>query len=266
MNITQLQETLNTIFTEKKKRIIFWYDGEKEFDETISSIQLDGVRTVRLDEVSSIALKIEIECEDPHQQYLLYSPAHEPAPEDDWLLDTRLYSYTFHADKASVILKELNLDNQSIRPYLKARSAFFNCKDRFRRLKKWVKPDDREDDIDLKMLCVLTRSDQPDLFAVLMKLFESCCDAGAFDDSMPSKSWSNIKKLGLAASFWQFAAQTFGYIEKEPKLNDFLLRIFVTDFSNQIQNDLPASLEHFLIQSPSKPGRQTSPAVSMYLR
>jgi len=252
MDIKQIHESLTNIYQEQNKRVVFWFDGEKEFDEAIASIQLDGVKIVRLDEISSIALKIEIECENPNQQYLLYSPTHEPSPEEDWLFDIRLYSYTFHADKASMVLKELNLDNQSIRPYLKERNTFFNNKDRFNRLKKWVKPDDKEDDIDLKMLSVLTRSDQPDLFSILMKLFESYCDDNTFDDSITSRYWTDIDKLGLAASFWKFIAQTFGYIsEKEPSLNDFLLKIFVTDFSNQLKNDLPPALEHFFIKSPS---------------
>jgi len=252
MNIDQIKETLTQIFQDKKKRIVFWYDGEKEFEEILPSIGLDNVQIVHLDEISSLSLKIEIECGDPANRYVLYAPYHEPAPEDDWLLDIRLYSHTFHADKASIILKELNLDNLSIRPYLKERSTFFNNKERFNRLKKWVKPDDREDDIDLKMLSVITRSDQPDLFSILMKLFESCCNDNTFDDSIPSKYWADIEKLGLSAQFWKFVAQTFGYInEKEPNLNDFLLRIFVTDFANQLKRDLPSSLTHFLIQSPS---------------
>ncbi|MDM8516198.1 BREX-1 system phosphatase PglZ type A [Desulfobacterales bacterium HSG16] len=252
MNISKIENTIKTIFAEKKKRIIFWYDGEKEFEDIVSEIKLDDVKIVRLDETSLLELKIEIECSDLNIRYLLYSPTHEPPPEDDWLFDIRLYSYTFHADKASIVLKELALDNQSIRPYLKQRNKFFNNKDRFNKLKKWVKPDDREDDIDLKMLSVVTRSDQPDLFTILMKVFESCCDENTFNDDISSKYWSDIEKLDLAPSFWKFAAQTFGCIsEKEPGLNDFLLRIFVTDFSNQLKAKIPSSLAHFVIQDTS---------------
>ena len=252
MNISEIQNSVRTIFAEKKKRIIFWYDGENEFEDTLSEIMLDDVRIVRLDKISHLALKIEIECDNPHQQYLLYSPTHEPPPEDDWLSDIRLYSYVFHADKASMILKELNLDHQSMRSYLKERYKFFNNKDRFHRLKKWVRPDDREDDIDLKMLSVITRSDHPELFSILMKIFESCCDGNPSDAEKSSKYWADIEKLDLASSFWKFVTQTFGYVsEKEPNLNDFLLRIFVTDFSNQLRAETPPSLTHFVIQSPS---------------
>ncbi len=42
MNITQIRDTLNSIFNEKKKRIIFWYDGEKEFEEILPELALEN--------------------------------------------------------------------------------------------------------------------------------------------------------------------------------------------------------------------------------
>jgi hypothetical protein len=65
----------------------------------------------------------------------LYGPFHEPPPEEDWLYDIRLYSRTFHASKASIVLNDLGLTHQSIRPHLKRRLAFFNSRDRMNRLK-----------------------------------------------------------------------------------------------------------------------------------
>ena len=161
MDIKQISDTLIKIFQEKKKRIVFWYDAEKEFEDMLSSIQLDDVTILRLDEHGALELKIKLEAEDTQGKYILYAPYAEPAPEKDWLFDIRLYSYTFHADPASILLKELNLGHHSLRPYLKDRKAFFRSQDRLNRLKKWVAADDREDDIDLKMLAVITRSDQP---------------------------------------------------------------------------------------------------------
>ena len=112
-----------------------------------------------MDENSSLELKIKLEIEDTDGKYLLYAPFAEPAVEADWLLDIRLYNYTFHADQASILLKELNLEHQSLRPYLKKRKAFLRSQDRLNRLKKSVMPGDREDDIDLKMLAVIIRAD-----------------------------------------------------------------------------------------------------------
>ncbi len=252
MNTKQISDTLNQIFSEKNKRIIFWYDGDKEFDETLSSITIPNAELLRLDEHGALELKIKIESENPKDKFILYAPWHEPPPEDDWLFDIRLYSHTFHADNASIILKDLNLENQSLHPYIKQRKAFFRSQERVNRLKKWILPNDREDDIDLKMLAVITRADLAEPFSILMKLFDSFCQDRKFSIEDPSKVWTEIEKLELTSFFKKLLFQTFGYVNEESSgLIDFLIRIFVTDFSNNIKADFPASLAHFVIQSTS---------------
>jgi hypothetical protein len=251
MDIKQISDTLNRIFTEKNKRIIFWYDGEKEFDEILSSLELNGAAILRMDAHSALELKIKLEIDDPAGKYLLYAPWHEPPLEDDWLFDIRLYSYTFLADTASITLKELDLNHQSIRPYIQTRKAFFNSQDRMNRLKKWVAADDLEDEIDLKMLAVITRADQPEPFSILIKLFDSFCQKGKFDIQETSKPWMEIEKLDLMPFFWKILSQTFGYVNTDtPSLIDFLLRVFVTDFANAIKADPPSSISHFIIPNP----------------
>ena len=64
MDIEQIKETLNRIFREKKKRIVFWYDGEKEFDEILPLLQLDNTTILGLDKNSALELKIKLEFED----------------------------------------------------------------------------------------------------------------------------------------------------------------------------------------------------------
>ncbi len=253
MDIKQISDTLNRIFTEKNKRIIFWYDGEREFDEILSSLELNGAAILRMDAHSALELKIKLEIDDPVGKYVLYAPWHEPSPEDDWLFDIRLYSYTFLADTASITLKELDLNHQSIRPYIQTRKAFFNSQDRMNRLKKWVAADDLEDEIDLKMLAVITRADQPEPFSILMKLFDSFCQKGKFDTQETSKPWMEIEKLDLMPFFWKILSQTFGYVNTDtPSLVDFLLRVFVTDFANAIKADPPSSISHFIIPNPTQ--------------
>jgi len=253
MNSDQTRNTLARIFQEKKKRIVFWYDAEQEFEDILSSIQIDDVTILRLDENNSLELKIKLEIEDTNGKYLLYAPFAEPAAEADWLLDIRLYNYTFHADQASILLKELNLEHQSLRPYLKKRKVFFRSLNRLNRLKKWIVPGDREDDIDLKMLAVIIRADQPEPFSVLMNLFALFCQKGKYSEENQSKPWNEIDKPGLKPAFWKILARTFGYVNEEsPGLTDFLLRVFVTDLSSSLKTDLPLSLSHFAIQDSSK--------------
>ncbi|MDA3915602.1 MAG: BREX-1 system phosphatase PglZ type A, partial [Deltaproteobacteria bacterium] len=109
MDIRQINQTLARIFKEENKRLVFWYDGEKEFEESLPSIQVAGVTLLRMDETGSLDLKIRLETLDMNEKFLLYAPNYEPAPEKDWLFDIKLYSYLFHADKASILIKELGL-------------------------------------------------------------------------------------------------------------------------------------------------------------
>lgn len=252
MDTKQVTDTLANIFKEKKKRIVFWYDAEQEFEDALSSIQLDDVTLLRIDEHGALELKIRLEVDDTKEKYILYAPYAEPAPEDDWLLDMRLYGYTFHADQASILLKELNLDHQSLRPYLKERKAFFRSQERLNRLKKWIQADDREDNLDIKMLAVITKADQPELFPMLMSLLAGFCKKGKYIEDEPSRLWIQIEKLGFETAFWKVLAQHFGYIKTDsPTITDFLIRVFVTDLCVSLKAELPAALSHFSIQGSS---------------
>lgn len=87
---------------------------------------------------------------------MIYAPFTEPDKEDDWLLDIKLYSHVFYADRASVVLNELGLKQVSLRSHIAQRLIFCRSQDRLESLKKWIQPEDTDRDLDLKMLAVLT--------------------------------------------------------------------------------------------------------------
>lgn len=249
----QLTETLQKIYKQEKQRIVFWYDADREFEDGLSELLLDGVKIVRLDESGSLEIKILLELQDTTGCYLLYAPFAEPDVKDDWLLDVRLYCRTFHADQASINLSELGLNSQSLRPYLGKRRIFLRSQDRLNRLKKWVKPEDTENDLDLKMLAVITKAELPDVFSILMKLFGELCGSDTQQLLLVSQtSWDDIAKFELLEAFWGHISATFGYIEKEPSLNDLLIRILVTDFAKNLKSAVPLSLQHFVLTNKSR--------------
>ncbi|MDK9707647.1 MAG: BREX-1 system phosphatase PglZ type A [Desulforhopalus sp.] len=252
MNLKQITDSLYKIYQEESKRIVFWYDTEGEFEEVISSLELADISIVRLDKTASLELKIRLEMGDTESRYLLYSPGPEPAHEDDWLLDIRMYSHVFHADKASLILNDLGLPRQSMRAYCNSRKTFFNSKERTDKLKKWVKLEDHEEDLDLKMLAVITRAEQPDALVVFMKIFTAFCEEGSYSPDNEPKIWLEIIKLDLEKPFWDLVARTFGYAVDSPSLSDLLIRLLVTDFVNTLKITPPAGLEHFVLQAGSQ--------------
>ena len=251
MDTTQITQGLERIYNQENHRIVFWYDPEKEFIDALDHLDLDDIKVVRMDKESALELKVRLELEDTQSRYLLYFTTTEPPMEEDWLLDIKLYSRTFHADRASILLNELGLESQTLRSHLTERKKFFNSKDRLGRLKKLVSPDDDEDKLDLKMLAVITRSDQPTAFDILRKLFGSMCDSGSCDLETLPKTWGAIVKYGLEPYFWELMSRTFGYTTVKPSLRDMLIRLLVSDLAKHLTSNLPTSLNHLQLQQPS---------------
>jgi hypothetical protein len=168
MSQQRLIESLSSLFA--SHAVVFWHDVEAEFSSGVDGLVLDGVQLVRLDDTPALRIKLDIE-RDPAQRWLIYSTQPEPEPTKDWLLDVRLRSKSFRADSTSILLEDLGLTTQALRHHLKQRAKFLRAKDRVDRLRRLVLPGDGALDLDRKMLAVLTRSDQPELFAMLQRLY-----------------------------------------------------------------------------------------------
>src|ERR1700730_111586 len=137
-DLNQIHMTLQRLFNEEGQRIVFWNDPDQEFLTTLPFVTLDGVTTLHLDAVGALSAKIRLERDEPNGKFLLYSPAEEPDYEEDWLLDIRLYSRSFRADRASILLQDLGLVNQSLRTHIAERRKFFDAKDRLQKIKNLV--------------------------------------------------------------------------------------------------------------------------------
>ena len=147
-DLNQINAALDRLFYEEGQRIVFWNDPDQEFQSTLPFVMLEGVTTLRLDEVGALEAKIRIERDEPTGKFLLYAPTEEPDYEDDWLLDIRLYSRSFRADKASILLQELGLLNPLLRTHVADRRRFFDAKERLQKIKTLVAPDDSAADLD----------------------------------------------------------------------------------------------------------------------
>lgn len=249
MSQQRITDSLNNLF--ESQRIIFWHDPEGEFSSVVATLALGEVQLIRLDETPALKVKLDIERGGDACQWLLYSPATEPEPSHDWLLDIRLRSKPFRADSTSILLEDLGLTSQQLRAHLKERSKFLKAKDRVERLKKWVAPTDTANDLDLKMLGVLTRADQPVLFSILLRLFSGLVVEGVADLDYASKPWQEIVSNDLEPAFWSVIKQELGYSETDPSLRDLLFRVLVTDFARSVAGECPGQLGHFVITDKS---------------
>jgi uncharacterized protein (TIGR02687 family) len=177
----------------------------------------------------------------------LYSNEPEPEPSKDWLLDVRLRSKVFRADSASILLEDLGLTTLSLRSHLKERAKFVKAKDRVDRLKRLISSGDSADDIDRKMIAVLTRADLPELFSILQRIYGAYVVDGVADLSTQPKPWQDICSNDLESTFWRLVQGQLGYVDPNPNLRDLLVRILVTDYFRGLEGEGPKQLAHFLL-------------------
>ncbi len=247
-DLNQIHTALERLFNEDGQRIVFWNDPDREFQNTLPFVMLDGVTTLRLDEIGALEAKIRLERDEPDGKFLLYAPTEEPDPIDDWLLDIRLYSGSFRADRASLLLQELGLLTASLREHLLKYRKFFDAKDRLQKIKNLVAPDDAAADLDRKMIAVVAKADQPELFNLVRTIFHAWIEAGSeIDLDNPPVVWGQIEKFDLDAPFWQMVKAVFGYEEENPTLKMFLLRLMLTDYAHHLKGDVPQAIRGLLL-------------------
>lgn len=253
MTFDQITTALTRLYTENGHRLVLWNDPDREFADFVAKLELDGIHQVHLDEESALEIKKRIDLDDPAGKYLLYSEKEPPPMEHDWLLDVRQYSYNFRADKASILIDELGLMNHSLRPHLILRRKFFEAKDRVKKLQALVLPTDLEADLDRKMIAVLLKAEQPDLFSFLRVLFQQMAVESELELSLPTAGWLTIQKLELDGFFWELVRGTFGYTEDNPTLKNLLIRLLVTDFCGSLSAEPPAALVPLLVPVGGRP-------------
>ena len=83
MDTSHIIKGLQKLYREEGARIVFWHDPEREFEESLSDLELDDIRLLRLDEVPALEAKTRLEQEDTEGRYLLYAPFEQPGQEKD---------------------------------------------------------------------------------------------------------------------------------------------------------------------------------------
>ena len=245
MDLKRINQKLTELFADY--RIVFWDDPNADFEISHLSCLPQGVEVLRPDLIGQFKTKFIIEVEKPKTNFLVYTPKSEPRPEEDWLLDIRLYSYQFHADTASMYLEELGLKNYRLRDHLQKRIEFFENPQRLPKLKAFIQLNDDENEIDRKMLAVLVNAKNDQLFDILQAIFVNFpIDQGL--DGLP-EVFKTIEKAKFSEVFWLLVKEELGYGSQVPTLRQLLSFLFVSDLSLTMGNRLFPNVKQFVLPS-----------------
>jgi uncharacterized protein (TIGR02687 family) len=247
MEPSQIKDSINRLFS-KGARIVFWRDEDGEFEEMLPALDLESVAFRNLTEVPALALKTEIELENPSASFLLYEKGPVPDAEKDWLLDVRLYAEPFAADRSTMILRELGLMEQSLRDHIAVRGKFFASKERLSRAKRFIEVGDGADAIDRALMATVLRAEQTDIFTIVRSLLHIL---EPHDLEASPAAWQEFEKYDLTESFWAQMCEVFGFEDEAPSLKGLLMRLLVTDFARGIDGACPKALAHLVLPKKS---------------
>lgn len=114
-----------------KRRIIFWYDEDREFEEKIDELELSGAIVVKLTGTNTFAVKKLLCHDDLSSNFLVYRPFSFDRDDDNWLINIELYSEEFRADLCSIWMDEMGMPKSpALRKLIQKYRKFFNAKER----------------------------------------------------------------------------------------------------------------------------------------
>ncbi|MEB5477562.1 BREX-1 system phosphatase PglZ type A [Acinetobacter pollinis] len=257
MNLSQLQQGLEQAFYTENHRIVFWYDAEQSFTEELQVLDLNNIQILNMANESSLAVKLRLELQDKKGKYLLYFPNAEPESEKDWLLDIKLYSRCFYADRFSIIFNELGLKQQSLREHLAKRGEFIKAKTRLNNLKRHIQPDTDAQNLDMAMIAVVLKAESPELTHIVLALAYEMVQQKLELDVNPN-CFAELEKYQLIPALLISLQIEIGYPlsiedfnEESPfKLGTFFIHLMTTDFCESL-GEVPPWAKSLVIPSAS---------------
>lgn len=246
MNLEQIEKLLNLKFKNietiwQKRKIIFWYDSNWEFKEDIDNLNLDNVKVHKLDK-NYFETKYILEKKDTNSNYLVYSNSARPDDKNNWLLDIELYSDNFSADRASMIMNELKIENNSLKTTIQERIKFFWNKERKESFKSLIKSINNLDEKYIKvciMLVVCWIKNVENDSLIRKVLIESL-------DEEENKYIKEFQKYWVLDFFWEIVEKRFWYSPTKKSLIDFFKSLMLTYIKSTSNLDLSKKYSHYI--------------------
>ena len=90
MTIDTINRTLQERFAAElpdcyQRRIIFWFDSDREFEKMLDELEIPGVKLLKLTGDNFFAAKMLLSETDTQNNYLVYDPLTYSHREDNWL-------------------------------------------------------------------------------------------------------------------------------------------------------------------------------------
>lgn len=247
MDLDTILQDLNRRFAEPlpefyKRRIIFWYDEEREFEDKMADIKLEDAKLVVLNGSNSFVVKKQITVEDTTSNLLVYSPLSYDRPDDDWLINIELYSEEFRADLISIWMNEVNLPAApDFRRLAKVYKKFFGAETRrkaFARLNRDIRTASQMHLSVMGAICGTSDAQPNSILCAVM--------AGGL--AMEQNTiYQALVSYGADKPFWMLVKQATGYSDGDDStLAKMMTHILLTAATRTVHREYLSGLDGFI--------------------
>ena len=224
-----------------QRRIIFWYDEDKEFEDKLDEVVLENAKVIALTGNNAFSVKKLLSVDDLTTNYLVYSPCVYNRPDDNWLLDVELYSEEFRADLISIWMDEMGLiSNPAMRKQVKNYRAYFNAKDRRLKVSTQNKVPETPAQLHMAVMAAICglKDAQPNM--ILRSVFQAGLDLNN------NTFYQDFVKYHADAAFWAMVRQGCGFVGEEPDLGRLAIHLLLTAATRTMRQEYLAGLDGFI--------------------
>lgn len=225
-----------------QRRIIFWYDEDREFEDKIGELVLDNASILVLTGNNTFASKKLLAADDTTSNYLVYSPLRYERLEDNWLLNIELYSEEFRADLNSIWMDEMGLpNNATVRRMVKGYRKFFNSIDRRRSVAAMAQNITTASQLHLAVMASICGLKDAQPASIIREVLSQSLELDS------NSIYQDFVKYGAQNPFWVMVAQATGYSEgDDADLGRLATHILLTSATRTMRSEFLVGLDSFI--------------------
>lgn len=237
MDLQNIQDQLNTIFSKSTTRIIFWFDDKGEYEDEVAELLLDNAKLHILNGMNWFYSKWLLNEFDTEGKYLVYAPFPKPSDAENPLADMYYYSVPYYTDRVSQMSQEIGIDNR-FKEHLAQYSNFWKNKIRIEKFKELGIDHFNVETIDIGLIAVLTNVKTPKFEEIIRQLLLN-------DNEAYMKA---LEDNGLLEKFWELCEKNFGYQSENPNMDDLAACMLLTYASVALKDTLPTVLKSYVLK------------------
>lgn len=223
-----------------QRRIIFWYDEDREFEDQLDGIELENVQLLRLTGSNFFEVKKRLVMDDLTGNYLVYCPLTFEKPEDNWLLNIELYSgEVFRADLNTIWMDEMGLpSSQVLRGQVRQYRKFFNSKERRTKVAAMAGSITTASQLHLGVMAAICGVKTLNPYHIIRTVLMSGLRSGS------NTVYQSMVSFGAQGAFWALVRQATGFQNSDAAdLDKLAAHILLTAATRTIHREYFAGLE-----------------------